>query len=112
MKSKKLSTHLIADNTDWTWLLGTDIIDKYGKLKDLILMEQGFCTVMHSYNGAAALLYVGNIRDTDNRVYRVIARMRAAGYSKFMRSLVMEANRRGYRWIHFDRDIETKLLEG
>ena len=86
----------IADNTEKTWFLGTDILPE----SDLELMEEG--------NEASFVREEGAIY----RVSEVVIEhdyYGIAGYSNTFRNIVKEAHKRGYMWLFFDCDITTEV---
>lgn len=94
----------IRDNEEKTWFLGTDLlmledVDD-AEIADLRLMDAGVYAAMT--NEYAALYVVrGDYKEWTNDLL-------SAGYSPYFVTVMQEAARRGYKWVHFDRDIQTE----
>jgi len=89
----------IKDYTEKSWFLGTDILEnENGNANDLRLMRNGTRVCEAFETGGRYYLHREDFdRDLLN-----------AGYSDYFIELVKEARRRGYIYLHFDCDIETK----
>ena len=95
----------IRDHTERTWYLGTDAIHDEDDDTDLRLMDQGVEASMTNEYGA---LY--HISEEDEYFREFIRKLQAAGYSRQFLSVMEEARKRRFAWVHFDRDIETEQV--
>lgn len=84
----------LEDNTERMWFLGTDILHN----KDLELMNKQVRTAFHREEGA-----IYSVGKSWRYEYK------ADGYSDRFIEVMMEAQRRGYVWVFFDRDIESEI---
>jgi len=87
----------IKDYTEKTWFLGTDILEK----RDLELMLEEVETSLCRAEGA---MYHVSDEECIRNDYAT------NGYSLIFCEIVEEAYRRGYFWLFFDCDIETKEI--
>lgn len=91
---KKLDVKLIADYTEKSWFLGTNLLPE----TDLELMEEEIGTSFTREEGA--IFHVG-VLDLFPNYYRDL------GYSEVFQEIMEEAKTRSYAWIFYDRDIDS-----
>ncbi len=84
------SVKKIKNNTEKMWFLGTDVLEE----KDWQLMEENKGTSFSRDEGA--IYYVDFFTE-----------FKEMGYSSRFLDLIIEAKKRKYIWIFFDRDITT-----
>jgi len=89
----------IADNTERIWFLGTDLLEQ----DDLHLLEHGVDVSYQHTDLYGAMLLVWQ-EDADMHIQE----FRDAGYSERLVGIMREAARRGYMWVLFDADIESR----
>lgn len=94
----------IRDYTERTWFIGTDVLSREDVPDedniDLNLMENGSEATMHSE--WCAMYQCSYIPE-------LIKEYKNVGYSDRFCEIILEGQRRGYSWIIFDRDLQTKV---
>ena len=126
MAADKAPVERLADNTERTWWLGTDVLpaqDQRAMLADLqragarivaINSDDGeqpdtdplLLSFAHGYEFGAIYNLALVLGDTGDSVAAL-----QLGYSNRFLAIMQEARRRGYAWVAFDRDIRTKLKQ-
>mgnify|MGYP007088045765 CR=1 FL=1 len=91
---KNLDVKLIADYTEKTWFLGTNLLTE----TDWDLIEKEIGTSFTREEGA--IFHVG-VLDLFPKYYREL------GYSEVFQEIMEEAKTRSYAWIFYDRDIDS-----
>ena len=90
----------IADYTERTWYVGTDILCD----DDIELLDT---TELHNIRNVPSIrFYVGFLSEG------LDAKLAEEGFSPDFVALVREARERGYKFLELDRAIETTLVEG
>lgn len=96
----------LADYTERTWFLGTDVLVE--DCGDLTLMESGRGASFSREEGA---IYHVGCQDNDDFQSDLDDREVWGAYSNRFKDVLMEARNRGYTWVFFDCDI-TSTVQG
>ena len=99
---KDFNATKIKDNTERIWFLGTDLLEDTEN--DLFILDRGLGVSYHHVGHYASIIHVREEID------ELVTEFDGYSYSEKMIAIICEAHRRGYKWIAFDRDIETEEI--